>query len=311
MEPLGTLEAWRTSSASDVDETPLVSPRASTTFPSPDSTPVLSERPRRLEPQGFEGSVWLPWAFMPAQSIAGMTVTSVGLGAIASGIVLRCAAGFPLSATDVLPARGVFGLINPGQLVAATTPLWDEIGELHLITPGMMPRVLRLPEILGHFVPDEPVVERTHEALSALNELMRWMSRSRDEVASVCNFSLRASRYWDTGMTPRPSTVRHLFDVHAFVGSLVHAVGAPRARAWLDQPASAGALRFDGLRTPEGITALLRDANALLFVGAPLPEAPMPEAAAAAMEVESAEPYRPAEFRAPPRRARRPPSRGA
>jgi hypothetical protein len=233
------------------------------------------------------------------------------LGVIAAGIVIRCGDAFPLSMTNVLPARGVFGFINPGQLAATTTPLWDEVGELHLITPGMRPRVLRLPEIIGHFVPKELVPQRTHEALSALNELMQWLVRNRDEVASVCNFSLRASRYWDTGMTPRPSTVRHLFDVHAFVGSLVQAVGAPRARAWLDEPATKGALRFDDLRTPSRLTALLREANELLFVGAPLPEAPMPEAEAAAIDAKSAEPYRPAEFRAPPRRARRPPSRGA
>jgi hypothetical protein len=310
MEPVGTIEAWRTNSASDIDETPLVSRLNETAFTSPDATPVLSERTFTLGRRAFEGSVWVPWAFVPAQTLAGEAVSSVGLGAIASGIVIHCASLHPLSATHVMPAPGVFGLINPGQLSVATTPLWDEVGALHLITPGLLPRVLLLPEIHRHFAPEDPTAQRTREALSAIADLMLWLSRSRDDVASICNFSLRASRYWDAGMTPRPGTVRQLLDVRAFVRALVGSIGAMRARAWLDQPGPNGALRIEGLRSPDGITELLREASEVLFVRAPLETIPAPEAAAAAVEAESAQTYQPREFRAPPRRPRRPPARG-
>src|SRR6266496_3632224 len=69
-----------------------------------------------------------------------------------------------------------------------------------------------------------PVTEsRTIRALTTITELGDWLNLSHKGVAELCRFSLRASRYWGSGQTenPRPTTVRHLYDVHSFVESLV------------------------------------------------------------------------------------------
>jgi hypothetical protein len=313
MEPIGTIGTWQANRGTDLDEsTPLVS-GIGWTFEEIDTTPILTN-PRFLyrESSALHTRVWMPWAFEPALGPHRVTVSSLGLGAIASGIVLVASGATALMSTELFPAPGVLGLINPGQIVVDTTPLWQEVTELRLVTPGLRPRTLRLAEMPSALLGPRPqrTHQRTIEVREALTDLMRWLHRNRDEVARLCQFSLRASRYWDTGKTPRPGTVRRLFEVHSFVGSLVSALGTQRARTWLDQTGSSGAPRRDELGTDDGLTRLLRESNRLLFRAAPLPKLAGPESAEAEIAAEAAAPYEPRASRPQPRRPRRPPPSG-
>lgn len=310
MEPVGTVETWQASGGPDLDEsTPLVS-GVGWGFEEIDPTPVLT-KPRFLNYETAPHTrVWMPWSFEPSQGPHRVSVSSLGLGAIASGIVLVAAGASTLVATELLPARGVMGLVNPGQIVVDTTPLWQEVARLRLVTPGLRPRTLRLAEMPSVLVESPYPQQRTSEAREALSDLMRWLHCGREDIARMCQFSLRASRYWDTGKTPRTSTVRRLVEVHSFVGALVTALGTQRARAWLDQASAHGVPRIDELGSEDGVRRLLREANHFLFRAAPLPEVAGPETVEAEVAAEAAAPYEPWTSRAQPRRPRRPPPSG-
>jgi hypothetical protein len=314
-EPIGTLETWRTEGTDAPDTTPVLSASAAAesaiaaaAFPSPDLTPVFATFTSALRESGFGGRMWTPWVFEPA--VLGVGISIVGFGASGFGPALVSAGIGVAPATRVFPAWGVTALVSRGQVIAQSTPLWEEAAEVRLITPGLRPRVLRVRE--AHSEPTTRVQfdQRTGEARLAVAELMRWLRRSREEVASICGFSLRTSRYWDVGKTPRPSTVRHLFDVHALVSSLVRALGMQGARAWLDQRGTRGARRIEELRTDAGLTTVLREASRFIFAEVPLPEVARPIAEEAVIEAASAEAYQPAEFQTAPRRPRRAPPKG-
>jgi hypothetical protein len=313
---IGTVQAWEAETTYP-DETPFVSDlgsvssRTSLTGPGwlglalANRTPI--EKPLAVDALGEQlGRVWIPWGFTPRSHHR--VVSSVGMGAIASGTVLAMG-GSGLGGTTVLPASGVLALMNPGQITAETTPLWEDAGEIRLLTPGLLPRRLRVRETLDLLTgavfatTDSPVAE----ALGAIADVGRWLSRSPSDVAELCGFSIRTFRYWGSGKTnPRPSTVRHLHEVHVFLGSLVESVGRQRARDWLTRPSDIGGdLRLDLLGEEQGIKALLREANSLIFAETPKPERPLPEATLAREAHGLADPYVPSPKR-PPRRPRRP-----
>jgi hypothetical protein len=310
MEPIGTIETWQSSRSTDLDEsTPLVSGRACA-FEEMDRTPIITSPRFVCHESALQTRVWMPWAFEPASGPHRVIVSGIGLGAITSGMLLVGAGATRLVSTELLPVRGIMSLISPGQILAETTPLWQELTELRLETPGLRPRTLRLREMPSALVEPRRPDQRTTEVLEALSDLMGWLQRSRDEVARLCQFSLRASRYWDTGTTPRPRTVRRLFEVHSFVRSLVSAVGTQAARAWLDQTGIGGVPRIEELSTEDGLGRLLRESNLLLFRAAPLPDVGGPETTEAQVADEAAAPYAPVASRALPRRPRRPPPSG-
>jgi hypothetical protein len=253
----------------------------------------------------------MPWAFAARARTdfpVSFTVSSVGMGATAAGVVLTNVFG-GLVGTTVLPAEGVFRLINPGQITVETTPLWEEVGEIRLFAPGLLPRTLHVQETGD--LPSTGTDPRAAEALTAIAEIGRWLNRSPKDVAELCRFSLRAARYWGSGKTarPRPSTVRHLYEVHSFVGSLVRSIGMQSAREWLALPTETGDRRLDVLATEQGIKGLLREAGDVLFSQAPARERPVPESLVTAEDDLDAEPYAPSSNTAPPRRARRAPRR--
>jgi hypothetical protein len=320
---VGFLQAWE-SETSYPDETPVISDlawaRPPEARPGPTwlrgftiahTTPAISSHVTAGLPNDM-GRVWLPWAFTPANTSFGIVVSSIGLGAIASGTVLAIGGGVGAGATTVLPASGVLSLMNPGQITVFTTSLWDEVDEIRLLAPGLLPRMLRVRETPWEQLSRQKPDPRLSDAVAAIDDLMRWLSLGQDEIADICHFSLRASRYWGSGKTkvPRPTTVRRLHEVHALVGSLVRTVGRQRARDWLDQSGPAGERRLDVLAGDGGVSSLLREASRLLFAEAPRPERPRPESLDAAESARSAEAYAPMESQGPVRRPRRVPHRG-
>lgn len=260
------------------------------------------------------GRSWLPWSFAPAANeVNSVFVSSSGLGAIASGVVLSSTAAIGVGTTTVIPASGVFGLINPGQIIGTElTPLWEELHKVLLLTPGLLPRVLRIREKFWEdYIPgsSDP---RLADALASFQDLGRWLNRSPDELAEICRISLRAFRYWSSGKTkhPRPGSVRRVHDVHAFVGSLVRTLGRQRTRDWLEQVSAEGVPRLHILATEDGLTTLMREASPWLFAESPRSEPPRPEPTEAAESEAATEPYEPSLFRGPIRRPRRAPRSG-
>ncbi|SRR6266536_1080923 len=316
IETIGTLETWE-SDSSYPDETPVLADVESAwahaasriaRWPGvvpEESTPLITSGHAYLQDVQV-GRIWMPWAFSPSAS-TDFAVSSVGMGVMAAGMVLSVGMG-GIGGTGVLPAGGVFHLINPGQITIDTTPLWREARAIQLITPGLLPRTFRVRDIGMRL----PVTEsRTIRALTTITELGDWLNLSHKGVAELCRFSLRASRYWGSGQTenPRPTTVRHLYDVHSFVESLVRRLGVQGARGWLSLPSDLGEPRIDVLSTEQGVKELLREASRVLFAEAPRPERPLPESAMNEPEDVAADPYVPASHRAPPRRPRKPPRR--
>jgi len=119
-------------------------------------------------------------------------------------------------------------------------------------------------------VVDSPNVEpaihpRRREALHAIEELMDWLDMSLDDVARLCGVSPRALLYWRRRTTPHASTVRHLFEVHSLVRSLVGRVGLLEAREWLGQRSQGAETRLELLGRQDAMSLVLREASPLLF----------------------------------------------
>lgn len=314
IESIGTIQIWERGSAAP-QETPFVAdlgwkePASSVCSAwlrgliVSDPTPLVSTR--ATHDACFQmGRVWMPWAFTPSPS-SEVTVSSVGMGVMATGLVLF-AKRTELRATTVVPMAGLLRLMNPGQLTVETTPLWDEADEIRLLAPGLLPRRLRVRETV--VLPKAAADARVAEALAAIDDVGRWLNRSQREVAELCRFSLRALRYWGSGSaSPRPSTVRHLHEVHAFLRSLMLRIGAASVRDWLAQPAANGAVRLEVLSNEDGTKMLLREAAPLLFVDVRMKERMRPELALTAAAEELADHYAPVAPEQPPRRARRVP----
>jgi hypothetical protein len=324
-ELLGTLETWHTNSATDLDETPYSSDIVasdSVGFLMFDPTPTYTVFTGGwVNAPEVTGWLWMPWSFVGKATGARSTVPALGFGAVIVGASFTTGSMSAASSTSVLPTRRVIRMIDPAEFMGQSTPLAGEtLDLLRLVTPGRRPHifplhgqvhgVLGIPERQIGTTPSIPIVDplepRSEEARLAVADLVNWLSRSRDDVARLCGFSLRASRYWDAGTIPRPSTVRHLFDVHSFLGSLVRSVGVGAARAWFNQADATGTPRLEQLKSPDRIGSLLRDANRTLFVGAPQRALAKPERHEAEVEEIFAEAHRPVERRVAPRRPRRP-----
>lgn len=319
VEPIGTIQAWE-QETDYPDETPFFSDlgwaregansRATGWVRGlvvSDPTPPLTSLGAHMLGRQM-GRVWMPWA-LASVADPGVTVFTIDMGAMAPGVVLAGALG-GIGGTAVLPLSGVVRLMNPGEVTVDTTRLWEEVGEIHVIAPGLLPRTICVRDP-SDSLPTE-IDERSAEALAAIADVGLWLNRSQKEVAELCRFSLRASRYWGSGETasPRPSTVRHLYEVHSFVNSLVRTMGRQGARYWLTQPSITGDLRLEVLGHENGTTALLREASADLFAEPPPAERPLPESVHTAESDLHAEPYVPATHLAPPQRPRRAPHPG-
>lgn len=250
---------------------------------------------------------WLPWAFEPLDP-SSVAVSSIGLGAIASGVILGGWSRL-LSGTLVVPALRALRLINPGQILSDTTSLWEETTELTLVTPGLRPRTLRFGAPIRTVPTELETSSRRQSATGAVEDLMAWLDLTRDEVADLCGFSLRTSQYWSVGKVPRSGTVRRLFDVHGLLRSLNRAMGANNAQRWLSEPDAEGVRRVDRLREADGVTRLLKEAGKTAFATPQLIR-PQSETPDDGEEVDGGLAER-ADFSGPIVRPRRPPVTGA
>lgn len=325
-KPVGILQAWG-SETSYPDATPFVSyigpvhesgePQEmgwSSGISTEDVTAVVSSHWHTEMPtaMGWAWAPWASWLFTPVIRSLTSVIPGVEFGDIVSEAAFPLRSGTSVATITVLPVSGDPSVVYAGQV--ATTPMssWCEVGKVRLLLPYFSPRSFRVREALWEDTGSYSQDPRLSDAMAAIRDLTRWLNRSQSEIADICKFSLRASRYWSSGKikVPRLSTVRRLHEVHTFVGSLVDAVGRQSAREWLDQPSPTGISRLEILAAPDGVTTLLREASPLLFADAPHPERPQPEAVEEAEAADLADAYRPLQLHGPVRRPRRAPRRG-
>jgi hypothetical protein len=315
--PVGVLEAWE----------------SEPTYPA--ETPFVSEIRWLSGSESYQGPQWLRGIAVADMTPITIALSVVGLGGVGKSWSWKVGqVGFstdpfgsrwpaieqtatvqvvegstPFSVTRGLTSNSL-AVPTMGQPVSALTAYWTEADELLRLIRASVSKPWPSREVLWEpFAFQENDVRRT-EAMTALGDLMRWLSLNQAEVADVCQFSLRASRYWGgaSPKSPRPTTVRRLHEVHAFVGSLVRAMGRDRARAWLDQ-SSAGGTRLDRMAA-EGVTNLVREASGILFAAPPRPDYPRSARMEAEEEEAMAQPYEPIQQLRPPRRPRTSPQRG-
>lgn len=102
-------------------------------------------------------------------------------------------------------------------------------------------------------------------ALGAVSDVQEWLVIGRDDVARLAGYAVGSPKNWQQGRAPYPATVRHLFDIHALVGSLVRTLGLERARFWLSGQGSNGKIRRDSLGLPDGLQSVIVEAADLIF----------------------------------------------
>lgn len=80
-----------------------------------------------------------------------------------------------------------------------------------------------------------PVTASTSsDALKAADELRQWLNLTYEDLEKITGIAKETFHYWRrTAATPRPSTVRRLWRVHALVRALRSRLGEERAREWL------------------------------------------------------------------------------
>lgn len=151
--------------------------------------------------------------------------------------------------------------------------------------------------------PQRPIAK----AMEAVTDVARWLSVSQRDAARLCQVSVRATQYWVSGKTkvPRPSSVRRLYAVHAFLKALTERLGEEGATVWLRQPSETGPMRLALLESEEGPATLLDEAASILFEMSPQPERPIREDLDAERADAWAAPYERTAFHGPVRRPRR------
>ena len=221
---------------------------------------------------------YVPWIFRLSPHAGVVSCSGMGMGVCSSGIVLL-GAGSLWDATTVLPTLGVFGLISPAQMVVCPTPLWQETFQLNLIDPGLQLRSIRdfREPTAASSIASHEIHER--EALEAVSDLGSWLQLSSDHVADIAQFSLRSLRYWSAGKSPRPNTVRHLFEIHALVRAVVRTLGRSQAYEWFATVNRNGSSRLDLLEQLGGPALLMGELEPILFARRPRGERPIPEGA--------------------------------
>jgi hypothetical protein len=144
--------------------------------------------------------------------------------------------------------------------------LWDENLVVTLLMPGLAPRKLRIKQEGDWLRKIDTMSPVASSSVDAIRELGKWLNVSREDVAEICRFSIRAAQYWSQGTTPRPVTVRRLFEIHALVRALHHSIGRRATLEWLQAPCSTGVSRLEMLAHRDGPAEVARAAAGFLFV---------------------------------------------
>ena len=170
----------------------------------------------------------------------------------------------------------------------------------------VVPLSVRPSEVIGDFLTWEPsIIEAppspARAALSAVEDVQRWLAIGQDQVATLAGYAPRSVKNWREGMDPYSSTVRRLFDLHALLGSLTHRMGVEGARLWLADVSHSGAQRREQLADDAGLRSVISEASARLFEQ---PSVPPIHALDFDEEPEPETPRRPDLFSGPVRRAR-------
>ena len=321
-KPVGFLQGWQSDSAYP-GETAFVSDiglvtRGRTRNPGwlggiefDNATPLVSSF-RHANIPAIEGRMWVPWAFTSVVSGSTSILSRAECETLGSVPALPVTTGSNITTTTILPSVGSQSILCAGLTAASITPLWNEVDKIRLLLPGFSPQAVRIHEGFYEKSDLHEDDSRASYALTAIRDLTRWLNRTQIEIAEMCGFSLRISRYWGSGKikAPREATVRRLHEVHAFVGSLVDAVGRRKAQEWLLQPSSMGTSRYELLAVPDGVTTLLREASSLMFVEASRPERPLPQSVEVEETADLADAYKPLQSSSPIRRPRRVPRNG-
>jgi hypothetical protein len=252
-----------------------------------DFTPLIGPRRNSLR-FGFtpmQGELTVPWVFRPARTVQGI-ISSTGLGATASGFVLAGAPAIASVSTAIHPSRAALLLIQREQSTSHWTSLWYEPNALRVLAPGLEPRTIYVSQGARDAVTQSSAA---FAARQAVEDLMRWLRMTPEEVADLCGFAKRSFHNWIAGMQPRPNTVRKLHDVHALVAALIQRLGPDRTILWLSEPLSGGRTRLGKMRD-ERVQSVIRDARGFLFASPPRVKRPAPERDQSVIDAEEPQP---------------------
>lgn len=108
-------------------------------------------------------------------------------------------------------------------------------------------------------------------ALAAAADIQGWLAIGQDQVAALAGYAPRSVKNWRDGMEPYPATVRRLFDLHALLGYLVRALGAPGAQLWLADTGNAEVSRRERLADDVGLRSVIAEATTTLFEASTVP----------------------------------------
>ncbi|MFE0191609.1 hypothetical protein [Streptomyces sp. NPDC059008] len=106
--------------------------------------------------------------------------------------------------------------------------------------------------------------DRATRAIAAVNDIAGWLGVSEAEAAQLAGGYRRSLYNWKNGIQPYDGPTLDLFETHAFVASLVSALGRTEAREWLETK-QAGTPRRSMLKDAEGRRKLSKLAKPLLY----------------------------------------------
>lgn len=159
-------------------------------------------------------------------------------------------------------------LLAPRPLRAWTTTVHEETTLLPALE---LPACASPVPATAAVPPAEPAAEETPSpqdratrAIRAVNDIAGWLGVSEAEAAQLAGGYRRSLYNWKKGIQPYDGPTLDLFETHAFVASLVGALGRTEAREWLET-GQAGTLRRSMLKDAEGRRKLSKLAKPLLY----------------------------------------------
>ena len=160
---------------------------------------------------------------------------------------------------DATPFQGLLGSAIPAR---SSTP---KTVNVYIVGLGSVGRVTETPIMEDEAQHDAAAAEEP-KPVRAVRQLCEWLDLPEAGVADIADFAVRSVANWRAGRQPYPATVRRLYQIHAFVRSLVKTMGGDRARLWITEPAVPGGVkRVELLRTDEGLAELMDEVADVIF----------------------------------------------